>query len=663
MDIEDLSDAERAVWDAFPRAGKVDLTGTGEAVRGEVLAALLLGARPPDAGQVPALRLTGARVTGVLDLSFAEVRYAVLLRDCVFDEPLDLYAARLRQFSLAGSRLPALRASDAQVDGLLWLRDCRVDGTLQLVGTRIEGSLSLRSARFTGGDVHADAATIVRNIDATDVDVTGEVMLRGTHVGGTCVLDGARLSNPGAVALNADGIDLPSGLFAHGLTAEGTVRLPDARIGRRLVLTAARLSDPGGTALDADRARIDGAAVLDAGFRAEGKVSMRSAVIGGTLLLSGADLDAPGDTALNARLISIGSSLRATPGFHARGRTCLDSATVQGSIDIAGARLTDPGGQALSLCRAQVTGGLSGQGLTAEGEIRLLDSVIGASVELDGAHLSNPGGRSLTGYGLTVSGVLNCCDGFTSAGRLSLAGARVGELSFDDATISGFGDLALGLRRVRAEMLWFSRCTLTDGTVDLKHARIEVLRDDPARWPARPQLDGFVYQTIDKPGPLAARLAWLDAADGYHPQPYEQLATVFQGMGRDAEARTVRLAKQRRRRRSLPRPAHLWGLAQDWTVGYGYRPLRAGILLAALLVLGTVLFAAHHPVPLKKDEAPAFNPFLYTLDLLLPIISFGQEPAFNPRGPYQWLAAALIASGWILATTIAAGITRVLSRQ
>lgn len=661
MDIEDLSDAERALWDAFPNAGKVDLTGTGEAVRGEVVSALLLGARPADAGQVPAVRLTGARITGVLDLSFAEVRYAVLMRDCVFDEPPALYATRVRQFSLTGSRLPGLFASDSQVDGLLWLRNCRLDGPLQLVGTRIDGTLSLRAARLA--DVEAYALTVARNIDAADAEVTGEVMLQGAHAGGTCVLDGARLSNPGAVALDAEGIELPSGLYARGLTADGEVRLPDARIGRRLVLTGARLSNPGGTALDADRARIDGAAVLDGGFRAEGKVGMRSAAIGGTLLLSGAELDAPGGTALNARLITVGSSLRAANGFRTRGRVCLDSATVQGTADFAGAHLSDPGGEALGLCRAEVTGGLAGEGLRTEGEIRLIDSVFGASVELDGAQLSNPGGRSLIGYGLTISGVLNCRNGFTATGRMSLAGARVGELGFDDATISGYGDLALGLRRVRADMLWFSRCTFTDGTVDLRHARIEILRDDPARWPARPQLDGFVYQAIDKPGPLAARLAWLDAADGYHPQPYEQLAAVFQGMGRDAEARTVRLAKQRRRRRTLPPLARAWGVAQDWTVGYGYRPLRAGILLAALLAVGTVLFAAHHPVPLKKDEAPAFNPFLYTLDLLLPIISFGQEPAFNPRGPYQWLAAALIASGWILATTIAAGITRVLSRQ
>jgi hypothetical protein len=47
----------------------------------------------------------------------------------------------------------------------------------------------------------------------------------------------------------------------------------------------------------------------------------------------------------------------------------------------------------------------------------------------------------------------------------------------------------------------------------------------------------------------------------------------------------------------------------------------------------------------------------------LPIAGFGQKGAFNPRGWQHWLAASLVAAGWILATTIAAGVTRVLSRQ
>ncbi|CCK25105.1 putative secreted protein [Streptomyces davaonensis JCM 4913] len=35
----------------------------------------------------------------------------------------------------------------------------------------------------------------------------------------------------------------------------------------------------------------------------------------------------------------------------------------------------------------------------------------------------------------------------------------------------------------------------------------------------------------------------------------------------------------------------------------------------------------------------------------------------NPHSWQQWLGAMLIAAGWILATTIAAGLTRTLARR
>lgn len=47
----------------------------------------------------------------------------------------------------------------------------------------------------------------------------------------------------------------------------------------------------------------------------------------------------------------------------------------------------------------------------------------------------------------------------------------------------------------------------------------------------------------------------------------------------------------------------------------------------------------------------------------LPLIDFGQERAYAPHGWCQWLSYALIISGWLLVTTIAAGITRAISRS
>ncbi len=71
----------------------------------------------------------------------------------------------------------------------------------------------------------------------------------------------------------------------------------------------------------------------------------------------------------------------------------------------------------------------------------------------------------------------------------------------------------------------------------------------------------------------------------------------------------------------------------------------------------------HHPRPLKASGAPRFNPVFPTLDLLLPVNSFGQEDAFAPDGWYQALSCVLITTGRLLATTVITGVPRNVSRQ
>jgi hypothetical protein len=70
---------------------------------------------------------------------------------------------------------------------------------------------------------------------------------------------------------------------------------------------------------------------------------------------------------------------------------------------------------------------------------------------------------------------------------------------------------------------------------------------------------------------------------------------------------------------------------------------------------------ADHP-PIKTGEHPPWNPSLFALDLLLPVIDLGQVGYWQLHGSWQWLAAAVILLGWILATAVAAGATRLLRR-
>ncbi|TDC73874.1 oxidoreductase, partial [Streptomyces hainanensis] len=169
--------------------------------------ALVLGAAERQAGETPVVHLTGARITGRLRLEFAEACCVLRLERCWFERKPQLYGASLRVTGFAGSHLPGFSANRVLVAG----------GNLDLMHTRITApGLSVYDTRIDGG----------------------------------LLLQGAHLSNPGAVALHGSRLDLGGGLVGdEGFRIEGELQLPEARLGEGLRLRGAQLSNPGATAL------------------------------------------------------------------------------------------------------------------------------------------------------------------------------------------------------------------------------------------------------------------------------------------------------------------------------------------------------------------------------------------------------------------------------
>lgn len=100
-------------------------------------------------------------------------------------------------------------------------------------------------------------------------------------------------------------------------------------------------------------------------------------------------------------------------------------------------------------------------------------------------------------------------------------------------------------------------------------------------------------------------------------------------------------------------------------MGYGYRTWLAGIWLAGLIAAGTAAFASAYPTHMHKSAAvvPAFNPFIYALDTVLPIVDLGEQKAWVAQGgalTVQWL---LTCAGWVLTTAVVAGVTNALNRR
>lgn len=390
---------------------------------------------------------------------------------------------------------------------------------------------------------------------------------------------------------------------------------------------------------------------------------------------------------LDARHVNIDGRLDLT-GTLVTGRLWLVNAHIADELIVNGSRLVNPGDWTLFAGGITVDGAFfGGRGFESRGSIRLVGARLNGGIFLDHASLTATESGAVVADNLKVEGRMACSE-LAIDGAVSMPGSRInGQLSWDGVIINSPGS-ALDLRRVAAEELILMPARTVQGSVDLGGAHVSVFCDDPTTWPADLRLDGFVYGSLiarsrtggsDRPPgryvtdasngsteilPAKDRLRWLEsAATGYRPQPYEQLAQFYRSVGHDDEARKVLLAKQRHRRSTQAIPSKLWGYILDWSVGYGYRPWLAALWLVVLITAGTMVFSWKPPLAIDPKTAPTFDPFVYTINLLLPIGQFVQSNQWNPTGTERWFAYVLVGAGWLLATAVIAGITRVLSRS
>lgn len=632
---EPIDKAAMASWDA------------GRTIHAAVIRDILrgrLGGDPDPHG----LRIRGARIAGRLDLESLSTNVNLELRECFLPDGLAVCGASLSILRLDGCRAehscgPAV-AADRLSASLVALNGATVAG--QGAG----GAVSLSGARITrvecdGADFSNDCGPA---LFAEAVQVEQDMFLRAGfkasgagEAGAVCLLaarlsrlecDGAELRNYSGPAIRADSAVIDQRLClrnefqALGAGDLGAVRLNGARIGL-LLCDGAKFVNNSGPAFFALAMHVERGIFLRHGFEAEGAGMNGAMHMPGARMISlncpGAKLRNCSGPALFAKAMQVEQDVLLSDGFEADGSgqdgsVCLVGARIGGQLNLISARLLNrdehPGNVALNAARLAVAGDILGNSLTCCGEMRLDDADVAGSVHLEGAHLSDSAEWPLT------------------------------------------------CQRLKAHELVLLTAEPIEGA-DLRQAHIDLLRDDPTTWPRKLKLDGLSYGVLEPSGTGEQRQGWLARDADYRPQPYEQLASQYRQLGNDSEARNVLLAKQRRRRESLRRPIpKAWGYLQDFTVGYGYKPEIAALWLIALLAVGTLAFTLHHPPPIHSPH-PAFTPVIYTLDLLLPVIDFGQQNEFSPQGARAWLAYGLIAAGWILATTIAAGITRVLRRQ
>ena len=544
-----------------------------------------------------------------------------------------------------------------------------VEGAIAL-GGHIHGLLEFSGATLSNLGGHALAADGLRVERAAlfrRFRAEGEVRLPAGHIGGRLYLDTATLKNPGGRVLNANRLTVGQDLYLRrGFTAEGEVDLRGTHIGGTIDFSGASLANPSGSALDAGGLRVGQDVSCTEGFTAHGRVGLHSADIGGRLDFRGATLTNPEGDALLADAISVHHSMFCFDGFTALGRVSVGGAHISGRLSFTSATLTNPDGLAMYADGLTVDQDMScSDGFAAQGEVRMVGAHIGGTLDFDAAALTNPDGFALAAQRLTVDQDMSLREGFTAHGKVHLLLAHIGgQLNLFGATLT---DLDLEVAQLGA--LWL-RPAAPPSRVNLTNAKIGLLADDQATWPKELRLDGLIYDALAERPVLSAsqRLGWLRRNPrGYSPQPYEQLAAVYRRSGREEDARRIAIAKQQQRRRELSWPGRLWSLLLGALVGHGYRTWYAAGWLLGWLAVGTLVY--HHAYPthmrpaMPDDQVPAFQPVIYALDVLLPVVDLDQQAYWIPQGTALWWTWASILVGWILTTAVVAALTGLLQRD
>lgn len=463
----------------------------------------------------------------------------------------------------------------------------------------------------------------------------------------------------------------------------------------------------------------DGAPVLhDKGLR------LRGAQITGQLDLQGCDcprditfsqcrLDAPLNL-VNARMRGLHFSGAVLAGFSAdnaqlSGSVFLRDGTVSnGEISLAGARIAGD----LQLCGAEVYSptqdALFAPALKVEGSVFL------------GNYPYSDGETALVTEGmLFLSSAHVAHDVFVSNTAINLLEDGLGSVMFG-ATEEHGRDMALSLARARiGGILYFQSNQIPRGIVNLAGAEVARLTDEPvgpgAMYPIR--LDGFQYRDFSRHADttVKSRLAWLERRPEDTPftaQPYEQLAAVLARIGHREDARTVLMRKEQLLRAEDRRLqggvagvlAWLGDAILRFTIGYGYRPVRA-ILMACVLIaaLGWFYGQCWRAGDMTPNAAPiltsgpwiaatqthadnpgafwsqpgqagqdweTFQPYAYAADLFIPLVSLGQEAGWAPSTSRSawgragwWLRWIAKAVGWVVTALGAAAITGVIRRD
>ncbi|MHC4726610.1 MAG: hypothetical protein ACYS17_05220, partial [Planctomycetota bacterium] len=400
--------------------------------------------------------------------------------------------------------------------------------------------------------------------------------------------------------------------------------------------------------------------------------------------------------ALHGGRLEVGRNVYLRNGFRANGEIGLVDATINGNLECNNAKFTnnkkvnDEEPIAINGERLTVKGDIflckghwgnepkaNIKRFKAMGEVKLVGAQIRGTLDCKGGSFIYEKGKAILANSMNVNGNVYLCDGFKAKGEVSLVRAK----------IEGF-------------FYWMNVQSPNEVRLDLRSARIGILRDEEKSWPTKNELFlyGLVYEEIHNKAPRKAenRIDWLQRQGSFWSQPYEQLTAVFRKSGEDAKVNKILIAKNKDKARltNLTWSEWLWYNIFGRIIGYGYRPWQVTWICLLIIIPGWIFFWAGYRTnvmtPPKEtyinkengsnyqisQDYSNFNSLIYTLDVFVPLVDLRQAnyllPNANRNGElsisenryipvygkvlYYYFCFEIIA-GWVLTALLVAGLT------
>lgn len=266
-----------------------DTWGADRVLEAEKVAWLCTDRQASDLVTRGGIIVSGMRIDGLFDLSFARVPFVLIFAKCAFRDEISLIFTEFPGLSLDESRVKGVMGTGLKSEGDVHLQHLHAEGEISLRGATIGGELDCRGAHIisTNGLALAADNLKVGRIDLEEVTAEGQIHLIGATIVGQLNCQGAHIVYTNGSTLVADHLRVGGSILLHYLRSEGEARLLNATIGGNLECDDAQFINAGGFALSIDGADIQGGIFLTR-LKAQGEVRLPGSTIGKDLGCDGA---------------------------------------------------------------------------------------------------------------------------------------------------------------------------------------------------------------------------------------------------------------------------------------------------------------------------------------------------------------------------------------